>query len=76
MNTPSDLVCLSHLRWDFVYQRPQHLRGRAARDRRVYYVEDPMPGAQEAHLGVRREGNVTIVQPQLLAALAGHVAEA
>ena len=26
-----DLVCFSHLRWDFVYQRPQHLLSRAAR---------------------------------------------
>lgn len=73
---PHDLICLSHLHWDFVYQRPQHLRGRAAHDRRVYYVEDLMPGAQEAHLGVRREGNVTIVPHQLPAARAGHVAEA
>ena len=24
-----DLVCFSHLRWDFVYQRPQHLLSRA-----------------------------------------------
>jgi UDP-galactopyranose mutase len=26
-----DLVCLSHLRWDFVYQRPQHLLSRCAK---------------------------------------------
>ena len=32
-----DLVCLSHLRWDFVYQRPQHLLSRLARGRRVGY---------------------------------------
>ena len=38
-----DLVCLSHLRWDFVYQRPNHLMARAARDRRVYFVEEPSP---------------------------------
>lgn len=38
-----DLVCLSHLRWDFVYQRPNHLMARAARDRRVYFVEEPLP---------------------------------
>jgi UDP-galactopyranose mutase len=25
------LVCFSHLRWDFVYQRPQHLMSRFAR---------------------------------------------
>jgi UDP-galactopyranose mutase len=27
------VVCLSHLRWDFVLQRPQHLMGRFARER-------------------------------------------
>jgi glycosyltransferase involved in cell wall biosynthesis len=37
-----DLVCLSHLRWDFVYQRPNHLMARAARDRRVFFVEEPL----------------------------------
>ena len=37
-----DLVCLSHLRWDFVFQRPQHLLTRCARERRVFYVEEPM----------------------------------
>ena len=37
-----DLVCLSHLRWDFVFQRPQHLLTRFARDRRVFFVEEPI----------------------------------
>ena len=37
-----DLVCLTHLRWDWVYQRPQHLMFRLARDRRVFYVEEPI----------------------------------
>jgi glycosyltransferase involved in cell wall biosynthesis len=36
-----DLVCVSHLRWDFVFQRPQHLLTRAARTRRVFYIEEP-----------------------------------
>lgn len=31
-----DLVCFSHLRWDFVYQRPQHLLTRCAQIRRVF----------------------------------------
>jgi len=39
---PSDLLCFSHLRWDFVYQRPNHLMARAARDRRVFFVEEPV----------------------------------
>jgi glycosyltransferase involved in cell wall biosynthesis len=37
-----DLLCFSHLRWDFVYQRPQHLMSRFAKNRRVLYIEEPM----------------------------------
>ena len=40
----SDLVCFSHLRWSWVYQRPQHLMSRAARDRRVFIFEEPIEG--------------------------------
>jgi glycosyltransferase involved in cell wall biosynthesis len=41
------LLCLSHLRWDFVFQRPQHLLTRAARDHEVIFYEEPIyrPGA-------------------------------
>ncbi len=38
----SDLLCFSHLRWNFVYQRPQHLMSRFARERRVFYFEEPV----------------------------------
>ncbi len=41
LNSQSALVCLSHLRWDFVYQRPQHLLSRAAEDREVIFFEEP-----------------------------------
>lgn len=37
-----DLVCFSHLRWDFVYQRPQHLLSRCARGRRTFFIEEPI----------------------------------
>ena len=43
-----DLVCLSHLRWDFVYQRPQHLLSRFAQERRVFFVEEPTFGEADA----------------------------
>ena len=36
------LFVFSHLRWDFVYQRPQHLLSRLATDRRVIYIEEPV----------------------------------
>ncbi|HVM12326.1 MAG TPA: glycosyltransferase, partial [Actinomycetota bacterium] len=37
-----DIVCFSHLRWRFVFQRPQHLLSRWAREHRVFYVEEPV----------------------------------
>ena len=38
----ADLICFSHLRWNFVFQRPQHLMTRAAQERRVFYWEEPL----------------------------------
>lgn len=38
----SVLLCLSHLRWQFVYQRPQHLMSRAAAGQTVLYLEEPV----------------------------------
>ena len=37
-----DVLCFSHLRWDFVTQRPQHLLNEASRTRRVFYWEEPI----------------------------------
>ena len=37
-----DIVCFSHLRWDFVFQRPQHLMTRLSEHHRVYFVEEPV----------------------------------
>jgi glycosyltransferase involved in cell wall biosynthesis len=61
-----DIVCLSHLRWDFVFQRPQHLLSRAARDGRVFYVEEPMCDDGPARLQIsRRDSGVEVVVPML-----------
>jgi UDP-galactopyranose mutase len=38
----SPLICFSHLRWDFVTQRPQHLMKRFAAERAVYFWEEPI----------------------------------
>jgi UDP-galactopyranose mutase len=37
-----DLICLSHIRWNFVYQRPQHLLNRFAVNNRVFVIEEPV----------------------------------
>lgn len=62
-----DLVCLSHLRWNFVYQRPQHLLSRCAKDRRVFFVEEPMFGPHSTgRLDIsRHESGVWVVVPHL-----------
>ena len=35
------LICVAHLRWAFVFQRPQHLLTRAAQAYQVLYWEEP-----------------------------------
>jgi UDP-galactopyranose mutase len=61
-----DLICFSHLRWNFVYQRPQHLMTRCAQDRRVFFFEEPEYVRNvRPRLQIRSAGDVTIVVPQL-----------
>ena len=43
--SPFTLIVFSHLRWDFVYQRPQQLLSRLAQRLPVLFVEEPIPGA-------------------------------
>lgn len=70
----SDLLCLSHLRWNFVFQRPQHLLSRAARDRRVFFFEEPIFVAPSEELlstiphlnvSIDHESGVHVVVPYL-----------
>ncbi|MGN7786165.1 glycosyltransferase family 1 protein [Niabella sp. 22666] len=42
MNQKIDLIVFSHLRWYFVYQRPQHLISRFAQMYRTIYIEEPV----------------------------------
>jgi UDP-galactopyranose mutase len=61
-----DLICLSHLRWNFVFQRPQHLMTRFARTRRVFFFEEPIfDGVDRNELRVNKDGNVFVTVPHL-----------
>jgi UDP-galactopyranose mutase len=62
-----DLICFSHLRWDFVYQRPQHLMARCARQRRVVYWEEPVlaSSGKEGLVLSQRQENLTIATPHV-----------
>ncbi len=60
-----DVICFSHLRWNFVYQRPQHLMSRVARKHRVFFVEEPILGDRvnlEIH---ERQNNLWVITPHL-----------
>ena len=71
-----DVVCLSHLRWDFVYQRPQHLMSRFARHARVFFFEEPVWGEEPARLEVgERPGGVRVAVPHLPHGLSSEAAE-
>jgi UDP-galactopyranose mutase len=37
------VICFSHLRWDFVLQRPQHLMTRLGCTRQIYFFEEYIP---------------------------------
>jgi glycosyltransferase involved in cell wall biosynthesis len=67
---PATLLCFSHLRWNFVFQRPQHLMIRFAREMNVIYWEEPVdiPPRETPFLQVREApdaANVRIVVPHL-----------
>jgi glycosyltransferase involved in cell wall biosynthesis len=64
------LVCFSHLRWNFVFQRPQHLMSRFADDMCVVFWEEPMDvGPNETPFLQIREAegfpNVRVAVPHL-----------
>jgi glycosyltransferase involved in cell wall biosynthesis len=61
------MICHSHLRWDFVYQRPQHLLTRFAKTAPVYFYEEPIfEETAESYLSISSRGtNLNIVVPHL-----------
>jgi glycosyltransferase involved in cell wall biosynthesis len=70
------LICLSHLRWNFVYQRPQHLLSRAARHADVFYFEEPVFDSAEPRLVATEVGpGIQVLVPHLPAASAMEAAE-
>jgi glycosyltransferase involved in cell wall biosynthesis len=61
-----DLICFSHLRWNFVYQRPQHLLSRFAQHGRVLVIEEPLMDGDTPRLEVFSViKNVSVIVPHL-----------
>jgi UDP-galactopyranose mutase len=63
------LICFSHLRWNFVFQRPQHLMTRFAKTRRVIVWEEPTFGPAERtprlDSNICAESGVVVLTPVL-----------
>jgi protoporphyrinogen oxidase/glycosyltransferase involved in cell wall biosynthesis len=58
------LLVFSHLRWNFVFQRPQHLLSRLAKQYRIYFFEEPVPSAERDYLEITEPSpNVRVCRP-------------
>lgn len=58
------LIVFCHLRWDFVFQRPQHLMTRLAEHYNILFVEEPVQTEGPAHLKKTAVApNITVCQP-------------
>lgn len=63
----TDLICFSHLRWDFVFQRPQHLMMRFKQHMRVFFIEESIDDATaDAFLEIKHPAdNLWVVVPHI-----------
>src|SRR4051812_13966686 len=77
MRTELPLIVFSHLRWDFVYQRPQHLLSRLAARRPVLFIEEPERGPAGGPLWrfTHPAPGVTVARPHTPAGAPGFCAE-
>lgn len=60
-----DIICLSHIKWNFVYQRPQHLLNRFAINNRVFVIEEPVYEAKSDYYEISKpdpKANLWVVQ--------------
>lgn len=65
------VIVFSHLRWDFVTQRPQHILTRLAKTAKILFVEEPIPfqGDEEGTANlISISENITVLQPKIHAA--------
>src|ERR1700712_3818854 len=63
-----DIICFCHIRWNFVYQRPQHLMRRFSRRNRVFFIEEPvLESSGNSFIQVSKDkDNIWIATPHLL----------
>lgn len=61
-----DMVVFCHLRWDFVYQRPQHIISRMAKHLNVLMIEEPLRRENEQGSRLTKvTENLHVLQPNV-----------
>lgn len=60
-----DMVVFCHLRWDFVYQRPQHIISRLAQDNKILLIEEPWHREGEGSRMQKISDNLHVLQPNV-----------
>lgn len=67
-NKEYDMVVFCHLRWNFVYQRPQHIISRLSATQNILFIEEPIPFSPAEEFGYNLEkvsSNLTVLQPKV-----------
>jgi glycosyltransferase involved in cell wall biosynthesis len=65
-----DLLCFCHLRWGFVFQRPNHLLSRFSKHQRVFFIEEPIFHEGEDQLQIENYNeNLFVVTPHIKSGL-------
>lgn len=66
INNQYDMVVFCHLRWDFVYQRPQHLISRLAKTMKILLIEEPWHRPeQDGSRLTKITANLHVLQPNV-----------
>jgi glycosyltransferase involved in cell wall biosynthesis len=63
-----DMIVFCHLRWEFVYQRPQHIISRMSAKHKILFVEEPVGRAENTMGGSRLleiNPNLHVLQPHV-----------
>jgi UDP-galactopyranose mutase len=67
------MIVFSHLRWDFVFQRPQHLMTRIAGSHRVFFFEEPVHDPERDWLEITSPApNLWVCRPHSMVAEPGY----
>ncbi len=60
-----DVVVFSHIRWEYIHQRPQHVLSRLSQEMKVLYVEKPLMNARKGHTLLIKNPSLHILQPNI-----------